>query len=245
MNAAADRFARALTGLESELDWALLGGLYCWEGGVEFFPPEQVEAIREAGLVVASALFEELERIGGGERRSLYVGAGVAELVPILCERLVLEREVVAINLPGEESAELNRAFAATEASIGYELPRIETAGLDAVTGTFDHGWLVSVINDPEAFPALHDELYERAGEELATGRGVLEEDRARAKELAEAFLAKLALPALLSTTDEEWPFLAPLLESRGRAVEPSSRALLTAVVGDPLRFYRLSANAS
>jgi hypothetical protein len=236
MDDAVDRFARALTTLESELDWDVLGRLYCWEGGEEFFPPEQVAAIGEAGLVVASALAEELARGGVECGRSLYIGAAVAELVPMLCEHLVLGREVVATNLPGEERTELNRALLATERATGIDLPRIDTESLDAVSGVFDHGWIVSVINDPEAFPALHDRLYGRE-----VGSGDLGEERLRAGGLVSGVLERLTAEALLTTTDEELPVIGEIAVGRGWGMAVSERGLLTAVVGDPLRFVRLS----
>jgi hypothetical protein len=234
-----DDFARALAATEEALDWELLGTFYCHEGGTSFFPDEQVAAIREAGLSIAGVLGDELARLPRGGGRSLYVGAAVAELVPILVERFVLLREVVVTNVPGREVQELNRGL--TEASIktGLELPRITTEPLDSITETFDHGWLVSVLNDPEAFPALHDALYGRSGE-LATGRGNLTEDKERAEALAEALLGRLAPEALLSTTDEELPVLRPLLARRGMHMVASEQGLLTGIVGDPLRFLRL-----
>jgi hypothetical protein len=239
MGPALDDFARALDSVERALDWELLGQLHCHEGGEHFFLPEQVEALRESGLQIAGALGEELAAAGGELKRSLYVGAAVAELVPMLVERFVLGRELVAVNLANEESAELNRAFAAAEAQSELELPRILTCALTEIAGPFDHGWLVSVLNDPEAFPALHDALYGRSSE-LATGRGDLSADLARAEELAGALLDRLAPDALLSTSDEELPVLRPLLAARGWGLQASQDALLTGVVGDPLRFLRL-----
>jgi len=239
MAPALDDFARALAAVEGALDWERLGKLYCHEGGEAFFPDEQIAATRDAGLCIAGQLGDELAALGRGRGRSLYVGAAVAELVPVLAERFVLQREVVLVNLPSEESAELNRAFAAAEEATGLELPRVGTEGLTAVEGPFDHGWLVSVLNDPEVFPALHDLLYQRSGEQ-ATGRGDLAEDRARAAELAGELLDRLEPPALLSTTDEELPILRPILGARALRVSASDGALLTGVVGDPLRFLKL-----
>jgi hypothetical protein len=234
-----DDFARALGAIEAAIDWTRLGRLYCSEGGEQFFPPEQVAALRESGLQIAGALGEELANQDAGAGRSVYVGAAVAELVPILVERFVLRREVLALNLDGPESTELNRALEAAESECGLELPRIESRSLQEVEGTFDHGWLVSVLNDPDAFPALHDVLYQRTGE-LATGRGDLDDDRRRAEELAQSLLDHLTPGALLSTTDEELGVLRPLLARGGWEMRASPEPLLTGVVGDPLRFLRL-----
>ena len=234
-----DDFARALAAVEARIDWEALGELYCHEGGEAFFPPEQVAAMRESGLRIAGALGEELARLRGGVGRSLYVGAAVAELVPLLVERHVLQREVVVVNLDNAESDALNRAFVLAESDSGLRMPRIRALDLTEVEGPFDHGWLVSVLNDPEAFPALHDQLYQRTGE-LATGRGDLDEERARAEALSEALLDRLTPQALLSTTDEELPVLRPLLARRKWGMQASEDALLTGVVGDPLRFLRM-----
>jgi hypothetical protein len=229
------RFGEALGRLEEELDWQALGRLYCYEGGEDFFPPEQVEAQREAGLQVAAALGERL-RPGG---RSLYVGAALAELVAILCEALVLEREVVAVNLRGPEALELNRALAAVEKRCGFALPRIGFRRLETIAGRFDHGWLVSVVNDPEAFPALHDHLYGRTGA-LAVGGGDLARERKRATRLVDAWLERLEDGALLATTDEELPLIQPRIAAADGVLELEELAILSAIVGDPIRFGTL-----
>ena len=229
-------FALALAALEEAIDWGALGECYCHEGGESFFPPEQVEALREAGLVIAGALGEEL---GGRAGRSLYLGAAVAELLPMLVETLVLGREVVALNLDGPEVRLLGDALERTERETGLVLPRIGTGTLEGVGGRFDHAWVVSVFNDPEAFPALHDALYGRTGD-LATGRGDLSEEHRRAEALARLVEVRLEPDALLSITDEELPIWRPVLAGAGRGMRASEGALLTAIVGDPLRFLRL-----
>lgn len=239
MSAALDDFARALAAVEGAIDWELLGSFYCHEGGEAFFPDEQIAAIREAGLCIAGQLGDELAHGAEGPGRSLYVGAAVAELVPILAERFVLLREVVIVNLPGGEVDELNRAFEVATRETGLELPVITTAPISEMEGRFDHGWLVSVLNDPEAFPALHDALYGRTGD-LATGQGDLGDDQARAQALADSLLERLAPRALLSTTDEELPVLRPLFAKRRMRVTASEKSVLTGVVGDPMRFLRL-----
>ncbi len=64
-------------------------------------------------------------------------------------ETLELGREVAACSLREQEVALLNQACQAV-ADI-----RFQFTGNDARTaaGTFDHLWIVSVLNDPERFP--------------------------------------------------------------------------------------------
>jgi hypothetical protein len=235
------RFAETLLALERELDWELLGASYCWEGGRSFFAPEQREAMRDAGLRFAGDLAELLgEPAGAGAARSLYVGPGVAELAPMLCERIVLGRAVLAIGLPGVEPDELNRALAAVGDMLGQRLFEIRTGGWEGLaSGDADHGWLVSVLTDPEAFPALHDHLYRRTGA-LATGRGDLDEERARAEELVERVLDRLRPGALLSTTDEELGLVSAACRRRGWRLAVPDSARLSPVVGDPVRHCRI-----
>ncbi|MDP6538832.1 MAG: hypothetical protein QF903_07575 [Planctomycetota bacterium] len=223
--------------LEEELDWERLGRCYCSEGGEAFFPPAQREAVRDAGLLLASDVAAAL---AGRDGSSLYLGAALAELAPMLCERLVLGRGVVAVNLPCEETDELNRALDAVSETLDHDLGTIETVPLESLAGAgFDHGWLVSVLTDPDAFPALHDELYERGGTALATGRGDPAEDRQRAGALVGGLLDALSPPCLLTTTDEELAILKPACERRGWRLESGGHARLSAVVGDPVRICR------
>ncbi|HIG11389.1 MAG: hypothetical protein ABGY71_07390 [bacterium] len=232
MSRAADRFGQALAGIEEHLDWPLLGKLYCHTGGAEFFPPEQVEAQRDAGLKIAAELAQRLQPGG----RSLYIGAALGELPQILCEALILEREVVALNLDNAESQELNRALSLVADACGFGLPRIGCESITDCKGEFDHGWLVSVLNDPEAFPALHDDLYSRSGD-LATGSGDLAADRQRADDLVDAWLTRLADGARLTTSEEELALVQARVAVRGWQLEFDSLAILSAVVGDPIRF--------
>ncbi len=234
----AEGFAAALIEVELCLDWRALGRLYCSEGGDDFFGEEEREAIRDAGLALASDLGAALAELpAGGPRRSLYVGAAVAELAPILCETIVLEREVLAFAADGEETRALDAALRRTAVKLGVALPGIEAAALGSrALPPCDHLWLVSVLNDPDAFPALHDELYGRAGTELATGRGDLADDRRRAEALLDAALAALRAPAVLTTTDEELELVARACAKRGLALSVPDRARLSAVVGDPVR---------
>ena len=96
------------------------------------------------------------ERLGHApDGCSLYLGAALFELPLLLCEVLVLGRRVRAINLPNPELDELRRATSAVGQRMGVELPRIETLSLsDLPQASCDHGWIVSVLTDPECFPA-------------------------------------------------------------------------------------------
>lgn len=238
------RFVRALLVLESEIDWERLGSFYCWEGGESFFPPAQRDAIRDAGLALAADLGEALPpRRPGSTGASVYVGAATAELAPLLFEHLLLGRQVRALNLACEERDHLNRALVATEGRTELALPRIEDTPLaDLPRAAFDHAWLVSVLTDPEVFPALHDRLYERrAGrDDLATGTGDLEAELVSARALIAELLDRLTPPALLTTTDEELPLVAEAVRARGWRLRVAERARLSAIVGDPVRISRV-----
>lgn len=270
-------FAEAVALVEEELPWAELGRLYCHEGGDAFFMPDQIDAIREAGLKIASEVAAAVETAtdarldaggsvsapkpgtSGAPRRagtSLYFGAAVAELVPALCERFVLGREIRLLNLPGTEATLVNGALARAEQRLEAQrgeplarlLPRIEVDLKALDEARFDHLWIVSVFTDPEAFPALHDDLYkllpskkpmDPEGKE-PTGRGNLPAERKRATQLLRKLLGRLELPGVVTTTDEEIPLVRAGLEARGLRVKSPHAARLSAIVGDPLRSYQV-----
>ena len=120
----------------------------------------------------------------------------------------------------------------------------LETGPLEELpTEHFDHLWMTSVLNDPEAFPALHDELYERHGSDLATGKGDLEVDRVRAGELLRSACRRVRSEFVYTTTDEELPFVEAEFASDGLALEPLTPAVLSAFVGDPVRIFRVSSS--
>lgn len=229
--ARAGRLAATLADLDQELDWGVLGDLYCHEGGEHFFPPEQRDAIRDSGLAIASDLGQYLSPVGA----SLYVGAALAELTPILFEHLVLGRKVHWVQLPDGETEELRRALK----QVGSDLPRPTTSSTWP-EGTVDHLWVVSVLTDPQAFPALHDKLYERRGQELGTGKGDLQQDRFKAQALVGVALDRVVLPATLSTTDEEAPLFGSACAARGWSCNFAAQGRLSGIVGDVVRHARL-----
>jgi hypothetical protein len=94
---------------------------------------------------------------------------------------------------------------------------------------------MTSVLTDPERFPALHDRLYGRRGEHAAGGRHVGRETR-EARALVEGLVARLAPPAIVTTTDEEAPFFARACRLRGLSVDAPGDGRLSAIVGDTVR---------
>ena len=244
MNSGPERLAMALGEIEARLDWPALGRLYCDEGGEDFFDDQAREAFIDTGLRLASDVAEALQGLSGSQGRSLYVGAAVAELPLLLCESLVLGRKVVCAGPASPERTALDLALAQAEEELGFRLPRYGQESVPrrprASFGVFDHLWMVSVLTDPEGFPALHDWLYERGGTELATGRGDRVRERARAEELIERLLECVESPALFTTTDEELVLVREVTQRQGWRLDEPKLARLSGIVGDPVRVCRL-----
>src|SRR5437667_2317720 len=175
------------------LDYHALGAIYCDEGGDAFWE-ERRGPCQELGIKLAAVLRDRL-RPGG---RSLYVGAGVAELPPLVMETAELHRMVAAYNLRADEAAVLNRACAA--------LP-FEFQAKDAreAEGPFDHLWIVSVLNDPECFPELGALSSGRANP-VTFDPTAFTVERQAVLALAAGCLEKVAHPALVTTSVEEIP---------------------------------------
>jgi len=240
-NEATQRFGAAVAALDAEIDWVRLGRAYC-EGDARTFFDEGLRAsILQTGLQLADDVARAL--VPGPACKSLYLGAAVAEIVPILAERLVLGREVAWLNLPGDETDELARALTLVGGRLGLDLPRPITDPIESIEPrSCDHLWMVSVLTDPDAFPALHDELYERARGPLATGRGVLTEERARAERLVEQLLARATTTFALTTTDEELDLLRPILARQSLRLDARRKGRLSAIVGDRISVGRVRA---
>lgn len=231
-------FAASLCALFEELNWPLLGESYCSEGGELFFDEQRRADILDVGLRCAADLGEAFEQLASARAASLYVGASAAELAPMLFEVLVAGRTVDARNIPGPETNEINRALAVIEERNSVRLPRLNPEPIDASPGTFDHVWLVGVLTDPDAFPALHDELYERHGTPAATGRGEFTHDRTLAVALIERALASVAKPFLWTTSDEELSLTSGPLGAAGAGLEALDLGWISPVVGDHVRIH-------
>ncbi|MFT5731560.1 MAG: hypothetical protein ACJA2W_000022 [Planctomycetota bacterium] len=227
------RFGAVLAELDAAIDWELLAPVYCEGDASGFFDEERRSAITDAGLKLASEIGEQLKPGG----KSLYIGAAVAELVPMMFEAIVLNRKVAWISVEGPETKELTRAIK----SIDKHLPTPRTAewrGSDLRPR--DHVWMTSVLTDPEAFPALHDKLYARQGTKQAVGGGRPKRERQLAAELVHNALAAAAQDTLLTTTDEELEVWTPIVHEMGGALEVSPTGRTSGIVGDVIRFCRL-----
>jgi hypothetical protein len=232
------KFGAAVNEVLIELDWKLLGRAYCEGDGAEFFDDELRARIVDTALMHADDLADALR----GERgRSLYLGAEIAELPLILAEHLVMGRRVEWLNIDGPQTREVVRALDAVGARLELELPKPDTRVLSEIEPeSCDHLWMVSVLTDPDHFPALHDVLYERTQGPLSTGRGRLEDDRARADALVEALLDRAASPCVLTTSDEERTIVEPLAARRGFSLEFTRGGRLSSIVGDRVRIGQL-----
>jgi hypothetical protein len=141
----------AIASVFDRLDYQALGPVYCYEGGDEFWKAKRGPCQR-LGMKMAEALVRRLPSDG----RSLYVGAGVVELPPLLAEALERRRQVEPYNLRRKEVGALNRALRALP--VRFIAQDAASAG-----GRFDHLWMVSVLNDPERFPHLSPLSYGNA----------------------------------------------------------------------------------
>ena len=96
---------RTIARVFDRLDYKTLAPLYCDHGGNAFWRDRRGPC-RRLGMRIA----EELRRRIPPKGRSLYIGAGVAEVPVLLMEALELKRVVTPYNLRKKEVAVLNRA---------------------------------------------------------------------------------------------------------------------------------------
>ena len=221
---------RAIAETFDRLEYRRLERVYCYEGGNEFWKSKR-EPCRRLGMRVGEALLTRLP-IGG---RSLYVGAGVAELPALLVEALDLHRSVLACNLRRAEVATLNRTCRG--------LP-VHFHAMDAgrTRGTFDHLWIVSVLNDPERFPHLAALSYGRAVP-LTFDPAVFVTERNTLRVLVNRCMPKLRLPGIVTTSVEEANWIADWCHRKRIPYRVERRQFQTALVGDPICFLRVGGN--
>ncbi|MCS6292846.1 MAG: hypothetical protein H8J66_07215 [Nitrospira sp.] len=222
----------AIAQLFACLDYKALGPVYCYEGGDEFWQAKRSPCER-LGSRIARALYDRL----GPHGRSLYVGAGVAELPPLLMEALDLQREVEPYNLRRTEVAAINRACRA----LPVRFHRLDAA---KAKGRFDHLWMVSVLNDPERFPHLAPLSYGTADPVTFDPRQ-FERQRRIVRSIVDRVMPKLSLPGLVTTSTEEVVWIADWCHRKNIPYLVEREQFPTALVGDPVCFMKIGAVAA
>ena len=213
---------RLVTEVYGRLDYGALGPVYCHEGGDEFWRAKRGPCDR-LGSRVAVMLRGKLGRGG----RSLYVGAGAAELPALIMETVELGRTVEPYNLRRAEVTVLNRACR----SIPLTFRAADAVG---AKGRFDHLWMVSVLNDPERFPHLSPLSYGR-GNPLTLDPLKFDKERRIVRALVARCMGKLASPGLVTTTTEEVIWIAEWCHRHRVPYRVGKRYYPTALVGDPI----------
>ena len=218
---------RLVTEVYGRLDYGALGPIYCYEGGNEFWRAKRGLCER-LGSRVAVLLKGKIGRGG----RSLYVGAGVAELPSLIMETVELDRVIEPYNLRRIEVATLNRACRSIPVTF-----RAVDAG--KAKGLFDHLWMVSVLNDPERFPHLSPLSYGRSNP-LTLDPVKFNRERRMVRALVACCMEKLAKPGLVTTTTEEVLWIAEWCHRHRVPYLVGKRYYPTALVGDPICFIQI-----
>jgi hypothetical protein len=211
----------------AQLDYDRLGRVYCYEGGEEFWRAKR-KPCEQQGSKLAEALLKKLPPGG----RSLYVGAGVAEIPMLAIETMELDRDVQAYNLRREEVRVLNQACRALP--VKFRAGDATKAG-----GRFDHLWIVSVLNDPERYPDLSALSYGRANP-ITFNPTNFGKERRVVQRVTDQCLKKLRLPALVTTSTEEVIWIADWCHRHRVPYRVDEKAYPTAVVEDPVCFIRI-----
>ena len=210
----------------AKLNYTALGDVYCEEGGEAFWKAHKKKC-QTMGIRIAEALKQRLPRNG----KSLYVGAGVAELPMLVLETLDMNRTVAAYNLREREVDVLNRAC--DSLPFALQASRAQTA-----RGTFDHLWIASVLHDPECYPETSALAYGRA-DPVRFNPEAFQQERTQIQALLDACLPKLSRSSLLSTTVEEITWITDWLTRHRLPFHVEEQLYPTAIVGDPLCFIR------
>ena len=217
-----------ITHFYQALDYKALGPIYCDEGGDEFWEDRRGPC-QKMGTAIAKALRARLPPLG----RSLYVGAGVPEIPVLLMERLELNRTVYPYNLRQGEVDILNQAG-------GKNGIRFSCDSAESATDTFDHLWIVSVLNDPEEFPNLAVLFSYGRADPFAFDTKAFSHEREAGIRLFENCMAKLTTPGWLTTSVEEIPWVEHWCETHQRSYQIAPKTYPTALVGDPVCFIQI-----
>lgn len=223
---------RAIRRIFQELDYSTLGHIYCHEGGDEFWQAKR-KPCQRLGTKVAEALLQKLPHGG----RSLYVGAGVAELPALLVETMDLQRQVESYNLRRSEVAALNRACRGLPVTF-------KNRDAASAKGLFDHLWIVSVLNDQERFPHLAPLSYGRA-DPVTFDPVRFQKERRIVQSIVDRCLSKLRHPGLVTTSIEEVIWIADWCHRHRIPYWVERKQYPTALVGDPICFIRIGRSMS
>lgn len=210
------------------LDYTGLGPIYCDEGGDAFWQDRR-QPCQKLGKAIARALQARLPPRG----RSLYVGAGVPEIPALLMEYFDLHRMVCPYNLRQAEVAILNQAGGNCGVSFQY-------GSAESAPGTFDHLWIVSVLNDPEEFPHLSVLFSYGRADPMAFDTSAFVHERERGMSLFANCMAKLTRPGLLTTSVEEIPWIDHWCRAHDIPYHIDEQTYPTALVGDSVCFVRI-----
>jgi len=221
--------------LFDELDYETLGKVYCDEGGRDFWDAHREPALN-LGLRWARACARRI--VPGG--RSLYVGAGVAELAVLVTEVCDLDRQVHVVSLDGVECQSLNASVQAVGLSDQVHFQEVDAVVASEPGVTYDHLSVVSVFNDPVRYPNVSGVAYGRIPPPLLDVAAFAAE-REQLRELAAAVFAGLSVPGVITTTVEEVAWFLSMAADRGLTIEADEEMVPTAIVGDPLGFLRVS----
>lgn len=223
---------RIIASLFSHLDYKGLESVYCYEGGDEFWRAKR-EPCRRLGAKVAEALLPKLPRAG----RSLYIGAGVAELPVLIAEAIDRERQVEPYNLRRSEVMILNRAC--------RNLPvRFIARDASSAQGRFDHLWMVSVLNDPERFPHLSPLSYGQANP-VTFNPILFQKERRIVQAIVDRCMPKLDVPGVVTTSTEEVVWIADWCHRHNVPYHVEPEQYTTALVGDPICVVRIGMRKS
>ena len=218
---------RTIRSVFQALNYGSLAPVYCEEGGDTFWQLHR-DSCERIGVKLARLLRQRLQSKG----RSLYVGAGVAEIPMLIMEIKDLDRLVSAHNLRPNEVEIIHRA--------SPDLSQcLHTKDAQTASGPFDHIWMVSVLNDPERFPELSALSYGRANPTVFDPIGFARERR-EVQRIAGKCLKKLTKPGLVSTSVEEIPWITQWCENQGIPYQVEEEDYPTAIVGDPLCFIKI-----
>ena len=222
-----DSARRAIAYVFNHLDYKRLESVYCYEGGDEFWRAKR-EPCRRLGTKVAEVLIKKLPRGG----RSLYIGAGVAELPILIAEAIDRERQIEPYNLRRSEVAVLNQAC--------RNLPvRFLARDAASAKGRFDHLWMVSVLNDPERFPHLSPLSYGQA-DPVSFNPVAFQKERRIVQTMVNRCMPKLAIPGLVTTSTEEVVWIADWCHRHSIPYHVEQQQYPTALVGDPICFVKI-----